>query len=296
MLNEVIGALANLAAVTNTAFQSVITTESPIPTELITIEFDYSDVLMLQAAFSFLKSKLLILASYDLNVDIDDILNLLEFDNVEGVLDLLHSDTPNPTLLLLTNNQLADAKAALLAAMDFYLLGSAAVRAETDPQIDDFITFAPDELASEARFRAMLGDIVASLSGPAPVRDMDTDLSPEDVIIVDLTKLFDDPTTDLATLLPTSYDVNRDPVTGEIIDVPLPDETFHGILLACILPGDVDGDGTIDILDAIRILRIAAGVDPQPTTDAGYCKTDLNSDFTVNIQDVILTLRKVMGL
>ena len=57
----------------------------------------------------------------------------------------------------------------------------------------------------------------------------------------------------------------------------------------------MDNDGVVNILDAIRILKIAAGTDPQPVTDVDFCKTDLNFSSSVNVQDIMLAMRKIFA-
>ena len=57
------------------------------------------------------------------------------------------------------------------------------------------------------------------------------------------------------------------------------------------MPGDINGDGTVDISDVILCLRQAVGLDtPNPSV------ADMNGDGTVDISDVILILRKAVGL
>jgi hypothetical protein len=129
---------------------------------------------------------------------------------------------------------------------------------------------------------------------------MDLDLSPDDTIMIDLTRLFDVPITDGRTLIPTSTDVIRDVVTGKVLRIPVPDDTFHGILpqpsAVCTLRGDADGSGEVNILDAILMARVLVGTDPQPSTSDDLCRLDANNDSTVDIQDIILILGQVTGL
>ena len=55
--------------------------------------------------------------------------------------------------------------------------------------------------------------------------------------------------------------------------------------------GDINGDGSIDIIDVILCLRMAIGLDPVDKNLA-----DMNGDGEVDITDVILILRKAIGL
>ncbi|MBN2240053.1 MAG: dockerin type I repeat-containing protein, partial [Dehalococcoidales bacterium] len=56
------------------------------------------------------------------------------------------------------------------------------------------------------------------------------------------------------------------------------------------LPGDADGNGTINVLDMTKVARIILGFDPEtPGSD-----TDLNG--TVNVLDMTLIARIILGL
>lgn len=55
-------------------------------------------------------------------------------------------------------------------------------------------------------------------------------------------------------------------------------------------PGDINGDGNVDISDVILCLRIAIGLDPFDPI------ADINGDEQVDISDVILVLRIAIGL
>jgi hypothetical protein len=59
--------------------------------------------------------------------------------------------------------------------------------------------------------------------------------------------------------------------------------------------GDITGDGIIDSNDAIAVLRIAAGLDIEPTAEA-FFTIDLNSNGVIDTGDSQLILKKVSGL
>lgn len=55
----------------------------------------------------------------------------------------------------------------------------------------------------------------------------------------------------------------------------------------CLI-GDANNDSMVDIKDVITQLRIVAGADPAPATEDELCRTDLDGNQTVNILDAIL--------
>jgi hypothetical protein len=60
------------------------------------------------------------------------------------------------------------------------------------------------------------------------------------------------------------------------------------------LPGDVNGDGKVNTLDATLTLRFVVGTaTPTPDQKAG---ADINGDGAINVQDATLILRKAVGL
>ncbi|MEA2062318.1 MAG: dockerin type I repeat-containing protein, partial [Gemmatimonadota bacterium] len=60
----------------------------------------------------------------------------------------------------------------------------------------------------------------------------------------------------------------------------------------CLLPGDVNNDGVLNILDAVTIIRFALGLET-PTQAQSMC-ADINDDGTINIQDVVACLLRMM--
>jgi len=57
------------------------------------------------------------------------------------------------------------------------------------------------------------------------------------------------------------------------------------------MKGDINTDGSLDILDVILCLRMAEGLDPVNLETA-----DINNDGVINIDDVILIAKKAIGL
>ena len=58
-------------------------------------------------------------------------------------------------------------------------------------------------------------------------------------------------------------------------------------------PGDMNGNGVIDLADAILALRVLAGI---PVTDTINLNADVNSDKKIGIEEVIYILQKVSGV
>ena len=58
------------------------------------------------------------------------------------------------------------------------------------------------------------------------------------------------------------------------------------------IPGDVNGDGEVDVNDALLVMRHALGLIELENTYAA----DVNGDGTVNLEDALLILRTAMGL
>jgi hypothetical protein len=66
------------------------------------------------------------------------------------------------------------------------------------------------------------------------------------------------------------------------------------IVRPAMLPGDLDGDGAVDMADAVLAARIATGA--SEATDSQREAGDLTGDGQVTFADVSLLLRKVSGL
>ncbi|MCP4110752.1 MAG: hypothetical protein GY749_35370, partial [Desulfobacteraceae bacterium] len=58
-----------------------------------------------------------------------------------------------------------------------------------------------------------------------------------------------------------------------------------------VAEGDVDGDGDVDLQDAIMALKVLAGLNPSGV----YVGADVNGDGRIGIEEVIFILRAVMG-
>ena len=61
-----------------------------------------------------------------------------------------------------------------------------------------------------------------------------------------------------------------------------------------LAPGDVNGDGSVDIEDALLAMRAALELVDLP--DAGMAAADVNGDGSVTLVDALIILRRVLGL
>ena len=87
------------------------------------------------------------------------------------------------------------------------------------------------------------------------------------------------------------------PLGGFISDSPVlrTDETNAMELVARFeggIPGDANGDGTVDLADALLVLRFALGI--AELGNETVC--DMNGDGAVDVQDALYILRRAMGL
>ncbi len=66
--------------------------------------------------------------------------------------------------------------------------------------------------------------------------------------------------------------------------------------------GDLNGDGKIDVIDALKALRIASGIDTAAASDlihgdvAPLIGGQQHPDGKIDLSDVVVVLRKAAGL
>ncbi len=68
--------------------------------------------------------------------------------------------------------------------------------------------------------------------------------------------------------------------------------TFQVTVTSAYQPGDANGDGFVNILDAVTIANYIMGNNPQPFV---FEAADVNNDGIINIQDFVLTVNIIMG-
>lgn len=157
LLNEI---QADLAKISN-SFNIIIPASE---TGDRAVEIDYGDILIFEAILNAKRLLVLILSSYDLNVDIDEIIRKIRNDQFSINDDLLK---PYPELQKLSGGgevTMKAARTALLETINSYLAASEFIRTETDNQLDDLITIYTEDAESEALFRQNLIELKTSLN------------------------------------------------------------------------------------------------------------------------------------
>ncbi|MBE9547747.1 MAG: hypothetical protein IMF10_09700, partial [Proteobacteria bacterium] len=224
VIPEIDEAIINLNKINDTdnTLNIILSTEET--GELNDIEVDYGDVLLYKSLLYASKAAILIIDSYDLDVDIDAVVAKINDDTFNINSDLLDVYANFLTLLTSGATRIGEAKTAVLAAIDRYNEASTSIRTEEDDQTDDLFTIDPDDLAEESDFRSHLADIRNSITNKQPV-DMDDE---EDVFRVNFGEFFDAPIS-IRDYLPAFI---HDPYIDEILIKGMssfPDRTFSGI-------------------------------------------------------------------
>lgn len=160
------GAIANLDRL-NSTFQIFFTaSETGVDG---TIEVDYGDVLLYKSALQFLKSALLFIGAYNMDVDSQDLASCFNADIFTLQRDVIDS-YPDflkllPTIGITVDGPalLQQARTAFITAIDTYMAASESIRSEGDSQLDDLIVLELEDYQSEGHFRATLAEVKASL-------------------------------------------------------------------------------------------------------------------------------------
>ncbi|MDL1964330.1 MAG: hypothetical protein LWW98_08375 [Deltaproteobacteria bacterium] len=163
-------AIANLNVITNTFNISLLSSETD---DDYNLEVDYGDVLLFRSALYTLKSAILIVTAYDLNIDLRELAVLgnagvLQIqrdipDKYQDVLKLRGTNGANGAASLI------NAKSALLAGINAYETAFIFITTESDPQENDLFYFESDEDQREAEFfLTQLTEIENSLNENRP--------------------------------------------------------------------------------------------------------------------------------
>ncbi|MCG7852356.1 MAG: hypothetical protein MIO92_07525, partial [Methanosarcinaceae archaeon] len=217
------GALANLEKI-GSSFQTTLTADE---TGDESVEIDYGDVLLYKAMLNAGKCLVLIMSSYNLNVDVDATANKISNDQFSINTDLL--DTYPDFLKIISGggDTLQSAEAALLAAINKYLDASTFIISESDDQLNDLISFDFDDLQDEEFFRQNLNELKASLNEnrTADLTDNVEHLS----LNLNLFFGYGSGPYNLRDLLPL-FNQNNDPIAGTVGHGLGNDATLGGIL------------------------------------------------------------------
>lgn len=157
LLNETLGNLDQIPS----SFNTILTADE---TGDQAVEVDYGDVLMYKTMINANRCLVLVMSSYNLNVDIDAAANKISNDQFKINSDLLKAYPDFLKLLSGGGAALINAETALIDTIDSYLAASAFIRSETDNQLDDLIAIDPEDAGDESLFRENLTEFQASLS------------------------------------------------------------------------------------------------------------------------------------
>ena len=222
-------AIANLDRLLPT-FQTFLTATETGMDE--TIEVDYSDVLLYKSALRFLKSVLLTIGAYNIDVDSKHLAGVFNANIFTLQRDLIDA-YPDFLKLLPTTGVTVDgfallqqARSAFLGAVDTYIAASESIRGEADSQVDDLIVLEPEEYQAEGHFRATLVEAKESLLQGQLAAIESSDGSHIDH--VDLNHLFGNNDIDPLAMRSILPSFNPD---NYIIGGTFPDATLDGIFV-----------------------------------------------------------------
>ena len=80
------------------------------------------------------------------------------------------------------------------------------------------------------------------------------------------------------------------PFTGESIDLAF--EIYGGASICDCIPGDANGDGSVNVGDAVYLIAYVFKGGPPPTPYP-ICSGDANCDCTVNVGDAVYVINYV---
>lgn len=173
LVDEINGALSNLAVVQNTFATTLTVAETGMEAD---VEVDYGDVLLFRSVLQGVKAFIQIAVAYDLDFDVRSMIALGNAEILQFQRDLLDSD---PSLFALRGDgstSLGNARQSLLTAIQFYSDMLAFVGAETDYQGDDLFFFDSAEEEREADyFLAQLSEIADSIDDNRTAQLVETD-------------------------------------------------------------------------------------------------------------------------
>lgn len=172
LIPEIDGALANLQTLENTKSDKTnpITVASPGMLDADgAFEVDYGDVALYKAFLKGAKSLLLMIASYDLDVDLDAIVAKINAGNLDINADILNAYPDFLNLNASHEATMAAAKTGWIDGINDCLSALDFIDSEEDPQLDDLFSIGPDpeDIRDEAMFRFALNQAGDSLQGKA---------------------------------------------------------------------------------------------------------------------------------
>ena len=212
VLKEIDAAITHLSIV-SPSFSTLVTAGEMGDASGSPLEVDYGDAMLYQSGLYAFKTVLQISISYNLDVnDPKGVISKLENEIFDFNDDLLDQNLDFLKRLSDGAVTIAAARSSLTGLIDSYLAASQFVRAETDDQSDDLLTFEAEDLDGERDFRTELETVQSSLQ-----ESMAVIFGDEESVMVDFSEFFNDPM-HLRTYLPT---IAHDPMTNELLDADL---------------------------------------------------------------------------
>lgn len=159
-------------------------------------------------------------------------------------------------------------------------------------------TFRGD-IRSMAEKQEWILNVVSTLPAGTPLK---VELTPGLNVLPEKVALtITNPTTSITSDLKTGSLTLVAPAPGAILQLTLSVQQPKDITQTLITPpveatvdGDVDGSGQTDVADAIKVLRMALGL--ERTTAEALTHGDINGDGKLTVQDALAILRKSVGL
>lgn len=250
LLTELIGAEANLAKVTDTAFTLGLTGNE---TRTVAVTLDYGDIKLLRAMLQAAEYYSYTAYSWNLDAPLAPIYALYTNNSVERFL------ADHPALLTFaTTNDLATAKAAVLAGANRYFEASQFIRGRATNVVRLF-NYDPEKADDEANFRQTLSDLTNSLTHPV-------------TLVVN--------STNYTVFLGSQFSGAHPPrpflpvIRGNGFGLgTLPDPTFGGLIYSAI-PGIVE--------DSVEEFLAKSGLFPIPTIAPELTSAGLQFQFPIN--------------
>ena len=180
------------------------------------VDIDYGDVLVSRGFLYLVKAGILALGSYNVNIDIDKIVSLVNAGTLNLQAHLINAY--KNFLTLLPTEQLFEAKEALGNAFATFTNAINVISGESDPQEDDLIVI--DDLVKKQEYLDLLADLTGALEGTTLIRKTGLEMN--------LKVVFDTPL-NLRQYLPTFLGPFKDGSTFIKRD-SFPDPTVGGIL------------------------------------------------------------------
>ncbi|MBI5745828.1 MAG: hypothetical protein HZA13_02365 [Nitrospirae bacterium] len=232
VLPELEGATSNLDGVSS-SFNKVWTE----PISSTTVESDYGDVLFARASLKALRAEILILLSYNLDIDID-----AQANDTTSTAEQRLANNPNffkPTAS--ASAYLPQGRALLQGMVDDLIAAANAIQTETDSQTDDLITLEDMTQADITQGKADLTTFKDALSTATTVDDNETPSDTNDDVVINGDPFFST-VLDLRAMFP--------PFTGDNPTGFFPDPTFGGVLVQPTnLNDDLNNNSVADIFE-----------------------------------------------